>query len=116
MKRIALISSISLGLSLLAAPAAACDMHGAGGFHGAFGSSWSTYSPPDFSDEYTPIEQALEKVDTQIDAQKKKPTFSNFATRASRMAKTRIAERTEAKTKDDTSSKAVKQVALKTKG
>ena len=95
MKVLASISFTALVFSMSPMSAAACDMHGAGGYHGAFGTKWSSYTSSGYKDEYTgeftPVEKDVSSGRSVEVKLKKKPTFSNFSRLASVSAKSKLA-------------------------
>ena len=92
--RILTTASAILLASALAMPAAACDMHGGGGFFGQFnGASWSDYTPPASESDLEDSASEWEKRNASFTPlpKPKKPTFSKFSSRASAAAKARLA-------------------------
>jgi|GEM_PF-4644664 len=111
---VTLSASALLGLAL-AAPAAACDRHGAG-YGGFYGGNWKSYNPRVSNIDPAMDENLLSLMEVPVEAPQaapQKPTFSSFASRASERALSRRAE-AKAKAEDKASEDGVKSAALKT--
>ncbi|MBC6402731.1 MAG: hypothetical protein GDA35_03755 [Hyphomonadaceae bacterium] len=109
MKSVVCAAVLSLGASAFAAPAAACDFHGAGAFPGGFGARWTPYDPgtpydpaayKDSFSDYTPKDEATPqttRVEHEDEKAANRPSFSNVASLASRKARDRVNGKSDAK-------------------